>query len=200
MNAEFNLEIDVDFESQDFNKPQKPKPSNSSNDEISMKQNVTWKSENEKLNTGMGPADAPNKFSLPQDGDEQPQPRPQRPVAIPLFSWSYWQTFTNIDTRQLYDRVLSTANPIKPVFKLVVDKNPDLYGPFWVTTFLIFLLAVSGNLGELLWNIFINFDVEQPNYDFTNIGWAVTVVYSAWILFGVLYWVMSAVLLPNKIG
>jgi hypothetical protein len=200
MIAEDNLDIDVDFESQDFHKPQKPKPSNPSNEEISMPQNVTWKSESERLNIGMGPSDAPNKFSLPQDGEEQPRPRTARPVAIPLFSWSFWQTFTNIDTRQLYDRILSTGNPIKPVFQLVVDKNPDLYGPFWVTTFLIFLLAVSGNLGDLLWNIFINFDVEQPNYDFTNIGWAVTVVYSAWILFGVLYWVMSAVLLPNKIG
>jgi hypothetical protein len=200
MIAEDNLDIDVDFESQDFDKPQKPKPSNPSNDEISMPQNVTWKSENERLNIGMGPSDAPNKFSLPKDGEEQPRLRTAKPVAIPLFSWSYWQTFTNIDTRQLYDRILSTGNPIKPVFQLVVDKNPDLYGPFWVTTFLIFLLAVSGNLGELLWNIFINFDVETPNYDFRNIGWAVTVVYSAWVLFGVLYWVMSAVLLPNKIG
>ena len=36
--------------------------------------------------------------------------------------------------------------PSRPFLGLVVKKNPDLYGPFWICATLVVAIAVSGNL------------------------------------------------------
>jgi len=35
--------------------------------------------------------------------------------------------------------------PIKPGFFDLTRNNPDLWGPFWITTSIIFLLTAAGN-------------------------------------------------------
>jgi len=36
--------------------------------------------------------------------------------------------------------------PFNPKFFDISHKNPDLYGPFWIYTTLIFVIAASGSL------------------------------------------------------
>jgi hypothetical protein len=47
----------------------------------------------------------------------------------------------------------SFLGPFKPDFMEVTMTSPDLYGPFWVATTLIFVTAVAGNYAEFIaWN------------------------------------------------
>ena len=40
--------------------------------------------------------------------------------------------------------------PKKPEFFQLIGKNPDLWGPLWITTTLIFLLFAAGNFSNYL--------------------------------------------------
>ena len=40
--------------------------------------------------------------------------------------------------------------PYKPEFFLIIGKNPDLWGPIWITSTLIFLLFAAGNFSNYL--------------------------------------------------
>jgi len=47
----------------------------------------------------------------------------------------------------------SFLGPFKPDFMEVTLTSPDLYGPFWVATTLVFVTAVAGNYAEFIaWN------------------------------------------------
>jgi hypothetical protein len=47
----------------------------------------------------------------------------------------------------------SFLGPFKPDFMDVTMTSPDLYGPFWVATTLVFVTAVAGNYAEFIaWN------------------------------------------------
>lgn len=48
-------------------------------------------------------------------------------------------------------RVMAAFNPyMEHFFELENSYKPDLYGPFWVFTTLIFILAASGNLATYI--------------------------------------------------
>ena len=53
---------------------------------------------------------------------------------VPLCSWGYWQQWTDVTQIEVKDRIVASLNPIKPVFKIIVDTKPDIYGPFWLAT------------------------------------------------------------------
>jgi hypothetical protein len=44
----------------------------------------------------------------------------------------------------------SFLGPFKPDFMEVTMTSPDLYGPFWVATTLVFVTAVAGNYAEFI--------------------------------------------------
>ena len=67
-------------------------------------------------------------------------------------------------------------------FNDLVSSKIDLWGPYWICTFLIFLLSVTGHFWEILGSLLININRAQT-YNFENIGLAVTLVYGALILF-----------------
>ena len=37
-----------------------------------------------------------------------------------------------------------------PIFFALIKEKPDLWGPFWIATTLVFLLAVTGNFTSYL--------------------------------------------------
>ncbi|CAG9464143.1 unnamed protein product [Pedinophyceae sp. YPF-701] len=86
-----------------------------------------------------GPIPGPDSATDPG----QPQPQPS------VFSLARYRGYFDVDTRDVLGRA---AYPIayfwKPDFFEAVQRNPDLYGPFWVTTTLVFSAAVMGNMHE----------------------------------------------------
>lgn len=65
------------------------------------------------------------------------------------FSLAYYQPFFDVDTDQEFERLLRTLKPWDTPFYRHGEK-PDLYGPFWITTTLAFMMAAFGNFARFL--------------------------------------------------
>ncbi|XP_068939155.1 protein YIPF2 isoform X4 [Petaurus breviceps papuanus] len=71
-----------------------------------------------------------------------------------FWTFSYHQSFFDVDTHQVLERIKSSLLPI-PSHNFVrhcLRHHPDLYGPFWICATLAFTLAVSSNMAALLQN------------------------------------------------
>jgi hypothetical protein len=67
--------------------------------------------------------------------------------------------------------------------------NPDLYGPFWTLTTLIFTLFLSSSLAQSI-SFYLTAEhlKSEYDYDFTLLSVAVSVVYTYGIAVPVLLW------------
>jgi hypothetical protein len=59
---------------------------------------------------------------------------------------------------------MATFNPTKPTLAERIEEKPDLYGPFWVCTTLIFSLLIS----ESLWDVLKNMLASKDNRNTFN--------------------------------
>ena len=66
------------------------------------------------------------------------------------FDINFLQPYFDITTDELKERLLNSVIPFNPKFYDISQKNPDLYGPFWIYTTLIFVIAASGSLTKQL--------------------------------------------------
>jgi hypothetical protein len=65
----------------------------------------------------------------------------------PIFSLRRHRSHFNVDTADVLRRMRdSVACILRPDFLERVGDSPDLYGPFWIATTLVFLSAVAGNV------------------------------------------------------
>eukprot|EP01129_Flabellula_baltica_P007222 TRINITY_DN2786_c0_g1_i1.p1 TRINITY_DN2786_c0_g1~~TRINITY_DN2786_c0_g1_i1.p1 ORF type:complete len:273 (-),score=24.68 TRINITY_DN2786_c0_g1_i1:321-1139(-) len=62
----------------------------------------------------------------------------------------YWKYWFNVDTNDILWRCLFSLIPFNPSFLERITEKPDLWGPIWVTTTLVAILAVSSNIGSFL--------------------------------------------------
>lgn len=69
-----------------------------------------------------------------------------------FWTFEYYQSFFNVDTMQVLDRVKGSVMPLpgRNFIKHTLQSSPDLYGPFWICVTLVFSLAISGNLSTFL--------------------------------------------------
>jgi hypothetical protein len=50
------------------------------------------------------------------------------------------------------ERIKMNFMPFKKDFIEKIKENPDVYGPFWILTTIIFLLGSTGNLSRYFYN------------------------------------------------
>uniref|UniRef100_A0A3B3ZN22 Protein YIPF n=1 Tax=Periophthalmus magnuspinnatus TaxID=409849 RepID=A0A3B3ZN22_9GOBI len=80
-----------------------------------------------------------------------------------FWTFEYYQSFFNVDTTQVLDRVKGSVMPLpgRNFIKHHLRSNPDLYGPFWICVTLVFTVAISGNLSTFL------IEMGNPAYHYT---------------------------------
>eukprot|EP00466_Bigelowiella_natans_P000674 jgi/Bigna1/85019/estExt_fgenesh1_pg.C_10616 len=66
-------------------------------------------------------------------------------------SLAYYKQFFNVTSTQIVRRLIRSIDvrPDAPLF-YVDDSKPDMYGPFWVCTTLVFLMAATGNVAHYI--------------------------------------------------
>ncbi|KAM4642825.1 protein YIPF1 isoform 1-T3 [Discoglossus pictus] len=117
----------------------------------------------------------------------------------PFWTFEYYQTFFDVDTYQVLNRIKGSVLPIpgRNFVRLYVRSNPDLYGPFWICTTLVFCITISGNLSNFLLHL------GKPQYhyvpEFRKVSIAATAIFAyAWLvplaLWGFLTWRHSKVM------
>lgn len=110
-----------------------------------------------------------------------------------FWTFEYYQSFFNVDTVQVLDRVKGSMMPLpgRNFVKHHIKSNPDLYGPFWICVTLVFSVAISGNLSTFLSRLGDPSYHYRPQFHRVTIAALVIFLY-AWLvpvaLWGFLTW------------
>lgn len=79
-----------------------------------------------------------------------------------LWSMSFYAQFFDVDTSSVLTRCWAALYP-RANFLDVLEGNPDLYGPFWIATTVVFILFLGGTISQYL----ATTGQEPFAYDFT---------------------------------
>jgi protein YIPF1/2 len=69
-------------------------------------------------------------------------------IAFFLTYSRFWAKFFDITTFDLIKRITASLCFFTPQLVNTIGNNPDLYGPFWIYTTLIFVLSGSSNFSN----------------------------------------------------
>jgi hypothetical protein len=74
----------------------------------------------------------------------------------------YYQQYFNVNTSDVQSRIIASMVPTFSSNYLItkIRPNPDLYGPFWVSTTLIFTIAIAGNIQSFFQHFGSKFEWE----------------------------------------
>ncbi|XP_033737072.1 protein YIPF1-like [Pecten maximus] len=98
-----------------------------------------------------------------------------------FWTFQYYQQFFDVETYQVMNRILGSMvpRPGRNYLKTHIQPNPDLYGPFWICTTLIFTTAIAGNLANYLQSGGKDYEWR---YDFHKVTFAAAAIFSYWWL------------------
>jgi hypothetical protein len=101
----------------------------------------------------------------------------------------YYQQYFDVDTQTVLKRCYSTLIPTSTSYAAThLNPSPDLYGPFWTLTTLIFTLFLSSSLAASISSYLSDPTAEAFDYDFKLLSIAVTLVYSYGLALPILLW------------
>ena len=95
----------------------------------------------------------PNPRSkIPSDGNatgSNPFSDPSSTISSKRYLWSlsFYSQFFDVDTNDVLNRCAAALFPRRP-FLDVLDGNPDLYGPFWIATTVVFILFLAAYISR----------------------------------------------------
>ncbi|PPQ68092.1 hypothetical protein CVT25_014255 [Psilocybe cyanescens] len=112
----------------------------------------------------------------------------QRKGGGSFWTIEYYQPYFDIDTKTVLQRCYMTLVPTEARTYISSQLNPpDLYGPFWTLTTLIFALYLSSSLGASIAS-YLSAENAAYDYDFQLLSIAVTIVYAYGLALPVLLW------------
>lgn len=114
----------------------------------------------------------------------QPEEPPSSGGICSICSFDYYKPYFNVSHQTVVSRIVRSFTPWRRnFFDIESDSRPDLYGPFWILTTIIFLLSLMGNIATYLNNL------HQSDFYFRMelIRYGAIVVYSFGLGFPVLF-------------
>lgn len=125
-----------------------------------------------KISGGSGPPrDADDSFSKPVAGSGEAQSS----GWFQAFTIAYYRQYFDVDTADILERIKDSIIPFRGSFSEKTANNPDLYGPFWICTTLIFVAAAIGT--------FVTYVAqkiqkkEEWHYDINLVTWSAGLFY-----------------------
>eukprot|EP01088_Endostelium_zonatum_P005931 TRINITY_DN1794_c0_g1_i1.p1 TRINITY_DN1794_c0_g1~~TRINITY_DN1794_c0_g1_i1.p1 ORF type:complete len:332 (-),score=46.13 TRINITY_DN1794_c0_g1_i1:56-1051(-) len=83
----------------------------------------------------------------------------------------FYGRWFDVDTKDVFLRMSRSLVPYSFHFFRATSKNPDLYGPFWIATTLIFFLTICSHFSRYI------SDRESYAYNFSQIGEGAIILY-----------------------
>lgn len=113
----------------------------------------------------------------------------ERPTTSSFWQVEYYQGYFDVDTSTVIKRCYTTMIPTiaKDYIADQLSPAPDLYGPFWTLTTVIFSLFVFSGLAS---SITAYLSGKQPSYDFKLLSIAVGLVYSYGLGVPIILWLV----------
>jgi hypothetical protein len=106
--------------------------------------------------------------------------------TINFWQMKFYRRFFNIDSMEVLKRCVRSLWPFKYDFLATIKDNPDFYGPFWISTTLIFMMAAAANFAYYL-DALINPD-KIYQYDFYKLIYGSGVIYGYAFITPLLFW------------
>uniref|UniRef100_A0A1J3DMR0 Protein YIP n=1 Tax=Noccaea caerulescens TaxID=107243 RepID=A0A1J3DMR0_NOCCA len=116
------------------------------------------------------PRDADDTFSRPVNGTDEPQSS----GWLHKFTVGAYKPYFDVDTSDVVERLKESLFPFRGTFTEKTANNPDLYGPFWICTTLIF---VAASIGTFVTYIAHKLKKQEWNYDINLVTWSAGVFY-----------------------
>ncbi|KAI7866289.1 hypothetical protein BDF14DRAFT_1728736 [Spinellus fusiger] len=115
----------------------------------------------------------------------EPQQQNSTRSSQPIWSLDYYSAFFDVDTSQVLERCLKTLYPVGDFASETLQHQPDMYGPSWIATTVVFLVFVCSSLAGSL----AAYIAEAKHvYDFRLLSYAVFVIYTYTFLSPLLIW------------
>ena len=81
---------------------------------------------------------------------EQPSEKSMFEKCCPCLTIEFFVQYFDVSTDDIRNRLITSLIPFNSRFHQLYKDKPDLYGPFWIYTTLIIMLAIAGNLSRYL--------------------------------------------------
>lgn len=101
-----------------------------------------------------------------------------------VWNIAYYRGYFNVDTKEVGNRILRSFTPYSMAFFEKIKENPDLYGPFWIATTLIFVMAASANFASYIDN------PDDFHYDFRTVTFGSATVYGYITIIPLVLWLV----------
>ncbi|GAA6064480.1 hypothetical protein JCM10212_000360 [Sporobolomyces blumeae] len=102
-----------------------------------------------------------------------------------VLNLDFYSSWFDVDTLTVLTRCYKTLLPREDYVNDVLSGVPDLYGPFWVPTTLVFSLFLTSSL---IGSVDAYLNGLEYTYDFTRLGAATSVVYTYFLGLPVVVW------------
>jgi hypothetical protein len=96
-------------------------------------------------------------------------------IRVYITNNRFLKKYFNVTTADVRSRLLYSLVPFNSKFYDISEQTPDLYGPFWIYTTLIFIIAAAGSLSGYLQ------DVSSQNFFQQFVPIATGIVYIVYI-------------------
>ncbi|KAG0492945.1 hypothetical protein HPP92_006015 [Vanilla planifolia] len=117
------------------------------------------------------PTDADDTFSKPAIGNSNES---QQSGWMRTFTVASYKAYFDVDTSDVLERIRESLIPFKTSFTELTANNPDLYGPFWICTTLIFAAA---SIGTFVTYLAHKFQKKEWDYDINLVTWSAGLFY-----------------------
>ncbi|XP_020213591.1 protein YIPF1 homolog [Cajanus cajan] len=124
-----------------------------------------------KISAASGPPrDADDSFSKPGSGSDESQ----QGGWLRTFTIAAYKPYFDVDTSDVVERIRDSLFPFRGSFNEKTATNPDLYGPFWICTTLIF---VAASIGTFVTYIAHKLKSKEWDYDINLVTWSAGLFY-----------------------
>lgn len=123
---------------------------------------VDFEEDNRPLAGGSGSGGNDGGAPPPPPSSDGPPPDPQITGSAKFWTIEFYRPYFNVDTNEVLQRIFRSLTPFRFGFIETAKTNPDFYGPFWIATTLIFVLAMAGNLHQVITDTFSNHHKPTP--------------------------------------
>ena len=96
-------------------------------------------------------------------GDKKPT------SACSILTIDYWREYFDVTEQEILTKVKACINPMASGFEQLIENKVDLYGPFWISTTLIFAMIVAPRIWSVL--------LFSAKFDISKIGFSFTLIY-----------------------
>ncbi|XP_027114598.1 protein YIPF1 homolog [Coffea eugenioides] len=124
-----------------------------------------------KISSGSGPPrDADDTFSKTASGSDDDQ----QGGWFRTFSIAAYKPYFDVDTSDVVERIIDSLFPFRGSFNEKTADRPDLYGPFWICTSLIF---VAASIGTFVTYLSHKLQKKEWDYDINLVTWSAGLFY-----------------------